>query len=244
MKSIVGLLEWLQTETVQTSVNHYARDVHRPTFHWEGEDLMLDKKDLAVAKQMAVKIQTTFAVKMGWLVKKKDGTWALGPNLVYDLHVEWDLKSSNGRTTKVKGLHQATTSLSQSPATSPMILVNDDWLKLALTVSWRFQNLRQAFADAVFTRSRMLMVYSDVVRNNLVGDTKHPLLREVVYKRDGTGSMYFEPLFDTLLPPLSPGSKRGRISRQYDPDGGAGGHGNDEGGTRCQVSGRDLERSR
>ena len=61
-----------------------------------------------------------------------------------------------------------------------MILANDDWLELALTVDWKFQNLRQAFGDAVGTSSRTLMVYSDVVRNNLVDDTKRPLLREVV----------------------------------------------------------------
>ena len=111
--------------------------------------------------------------------------------------------TSNGdgrTTTKVKGLHQAVTSLSKLAATSPMILANDDLWELALTVNWKFQDLRQAFADAMGTPSRTLMVYLDVVRNNLVGDTKHPLLREVVYKRDETGSMYFEPLQVQWLP--------------------------------------------
>ena len=201
MKSIVGLLEWMQTETLQTSVNHYVRDVHRPNFHWEGDDSILDKKDVVVAKQIAIKIHTTFAHKMGGLVKKKDGAWILGPNLTYLLHGEWDIKLSNGSTNKVKGLHQETTALSKvSGAHSPMILVNDGWLELTLTVDWKFQNLRQTFSDAVGTSSRTLMVYSDVLRSNLVGDTKHPLLREVVYKRDGSGSIYFEPLHVQWLP--------------------------------------------
>ena len=41
MKSIMGLLEWMQTETVQMSATQYVRDAHRPTFHWEGDDLVL-----------------------------------------------------------------------------------------------------------------------------------------------------------------------------------------------------------
>ena len=44
---------------------------------------------------------------------------------------------------------------------------------------WKFLNLRMAFADIVGTSSRTLMVYSGMVRSNLVGDTKHPLVREV-----------------------------------------------------------------
>ena len=109
----MGLLEWMETETVQRSVNHHVRDTHRPTFHWDGDNLILDHKDLAVALKIAVKTQTTFAQKMGWLVKKKDGTWTLGPNLTYLLHVEWDSKLNDGSTKNIKGLHQETTSLNK-----------------------------------------------------------------------------------------------------------------------------------
>ena len=59
--------------------------------------------------------------------------------------------------------------------------------------NWEFFDLRHAFPDAVGTSLRTLMVYSDVVRSNLMGDTKHSLVREVVYKRDISGSLYVEP---------------------------------------------------
>ena len=67
-------------------------------------------------------------------------------------------------------------------------------------VNWRFLYLRQAFAQAVWTSSQMavvssqtLLVYSDVVRSNAVGDMEHPLIQQVPYKDDGSGSFYFEP---------------------------------------------------
>ena len=149
-----------------------------------------------MAKQIPDKVQTTFAHKK----KKADGMWTLGPNVTYLLHVECDLRLSDGSTRKVQGLHQETTLFGRTGVTPPMVVVNDDWLELTLTVDWNFQNLLQAFADATCRTSRMLMVYSDVVRNNLVGDTKHPLLREVVYKCDGSESLYFEPLHVQWLP--------------------------------------------
>ena len=39
-----------------------------------------------------------------------------------------------------------------------------------------------------------------MVRSNLVGDTDHPLVREVAYKRDRLGSVYFEPLHVQWMP--------------------------------------------
>ena len=42
--------------------------------------------------------------------------------------------------------------------------------------------------------SQTLLVYSDIVGSNVVDDTEHPLVQEVMYKRDGSWSVYFEPL--------------------------------------------------
>ena len=88
MKTIVGLMEWMQPVKVQLS-NADLLDTHRPKFHWEGEDLVLERKDTAVANQLTLEIQITFAQKMGWLVKTNQGHWAIGPNLNYTLRNEW-----------------------------------------------------------------------------------------------------------------------------------------------------------
>ena len=85
-----------------------------------------------------------------------------------------------------------------------MILVNDAWLELTLMVDWKFQNLRQALVDAVGTSSPTLMVYSDVVCSNLVGDLKLSLVREVVHKRSGSSSLCFEPLHVQWMPVRRP----------------------------------------
>ena len=47
-----------------------------------------------------------------------------------------------------------------------------------LHVDWKFINLNQAFSEAVGTSSCSLMVYSNVMRHNVVGDMQHSLVRE------------------------------------------------------------------
>ena len=42
--------------------------------------------------------------------------------------------------------------------------------------------------------TRALHVYSDVAGSSIVGNRVTDLLREIQYKREGRGTMYFEPL--------------------------------------------------
>ena len=60
-------------------------------------------------------------------------------------------------------------------------------------MDWRFTNLNKAFQATVSHTSRTLLVYSDVMYSNVVGDVEHPLVREVHSKRSGGGNVYFEP---------------------------------------------------
>ena len=62
-----------------------------------------------------------------------------------------------------------------------LVTKKQDQLFLYMQVEWKFLNLRTAFAEVVGTPSRTLVVYSDVVHCNVVGDTEHPLVREVLY---------------------------------------------------------------
>ena len=73
-----------------------------------------------------------------------------------------------------------------------------------MQAEWKFLNLRTAFAEVVGTPSRTLLEYSAVVHSNVVGDTEHPLVREFLYKRDGWGSAYFDPLHMQLMPVRRP----------------------------------------
>jgi len=69
-----------------------------------------------------------------------------------------------------------------------------DYLQLSVSCGWRFTNLNVAFRAVVGEPTRWLHVYSDVVGSTIVGNRVTDLLREIQYKREGRGTMYFEPL--------------------------------------------------
>ena len=69
-----------------------------------------------------------------------------------------------------------------------------------MSCHWRFTNLNVAFRAVVGEPTRSLHVYSDVAGSTIVGNRVTDLLREIQYKRQGRGTMYFEPLHIQYLP--------------------------------------------
>jgi len=69
-----------------------------------------------------------------------------------------------------------------------------DYLVLSMSCNWRFTNLNVAFRAVVGEPTRSLHVYSDVAGSTIVGNRVTDLLREIQYKRQGRGTLYFEPL--------------------------------------------------
>ena len=63
-----------------------------------------------------------------------------------------------------------------------------------MSCGWRFTNLNVAFRSVVGEPTRSLHVYSDVAGSSIVGNRVTDLLREVKYKGEGRGTIYFEPL--------------------------------------------------
>ena len=136
-------------------------------------------------------------------MKINQGHWAIGPNLNYTLRNEWMMRQSDGSDTKVTGIRPVLTSLgSDSSLRGKMTVQDNNWMKLNLLADWKFMNLCQAFADAVGTQSRTLLLYSDVVHSNLVGDTEHPLVRK--WSTNAIESVYFEPLHVQWMPVRRP----------------------------------------
>ena len=70
-----------------------------------------------------------------------------------------------------------------------------------MSCSWRFTNLNVAFRLVVGEPTRSLHVYSDVAGSTMVGNRVTDLLREIKYKREGRGTIYFEPLHIQYLSP-------------------------------------------
>ena len=69
-----------------------------------------------------------------------------------------------------------------------------DYLQLSMSCHWCFTNLNVAFRAVVGDPTRSLHVYSDVAGSTIVGNRVTDLLREIQYKRQGRGTLYFEPL--------------------------------------------------
>ena len=51
---------------------------------------------------------------------------------------------------------------------------SDDKLVLSQMVEWKFRNLNKAFEQAFTQMSRTLLLYSDVVNRNIVGNALRP----------------------------------------------------------------------
>ena len=70
----------------------------------------------------------------------------------------------------------------------------EDYMELSMSCGWRFTNLNVAFRAVVGEPTRSLHVYSDIAGSMMVGNRVTDLLREIQYKRQGRGTLYFEPL--------------------------------------------------
>ena len=166
------------------------------TFEWDGEDLVMTNRNVARYKYVLPSGNTMFvphfsihhlmAEKMGWFEKTNAGNYVLGPNL--------NMEFRDGRVPNNRDIE-----LRNSKKDPEYYQVTTDgggttWIWLSFSVNWRFTNLNVAFRAVVGDPTRTLHVYSDVAGSSVVGNRVTDLLREIQYKRQGRGTLYFEPL--------------------------------------------------
>ena len=144
---------------------------------------MADVASLSLG-DMIFRIQFRLAYNMGWLAKDMAGKVSLGPNLEYSFYEKDAKKMSRLLVTKLSEANASPRYWKHVPG---------EGLYLSQTVEWRFKNLNAAFGQAASQKSRTLLVYSDVASSNVVGDREHPLIREVHYRQDNSGVVYFQP---------------------------------------------------
>ena len=162
-----------------------------PHFKWEGDDLVLHNTDVSLTKYFgnyypSFHIKSELAVAMGWFVNKGNNNFDLGPNLVLEIPegaIPDPLDLPSPTDTKFWNYGTAT-----------------GMIDLSMTCNWRFTNLNRAFEKVLKSSKRSLFIYSDVGSSGVVGNQVTDLLREVSYKREGTGSQYFEPLHIQYIP--------------------------------------------
>ena len=139
---------------------------------------------------------TTFAEKMGWILKDQ-GQWLIGPNLqmtYFNNQVPaYGLADYRKTTNPNKGspLYYQITTDRKTKA---------EYFWLSLRVNWTLSNLNVAFRSMVKDPTRSLHIYSDVGGSSMVGNRMTDLLREIKYRREGRGRVYFEPQHIHYLP--------------------------------------------
>ena len=199
-----AFLQWVRQRMTTAYLGyHGAPNTERgektcTTFEWDGEDLVMNNRNITRYKYpLPYKDNTTIVVphlaihhlmaeKMGWFKKNDAGNYALGPNLAMEFR---DEKVPNNNDIELRN----------SKNDPEYYQVNTDgagttWIWLSFSVNWRFTNLNVAFRAVVGDPTRTLHVYSDVAGSTVVGNRVTDLLREIQYKRQGRGTLYFEPL--------------------------------------------------
>ena len=193
MKATIAHLEQRRKETAIQGgrfTNDQGKHMY-VKFRWEGEDLIVDNTNVChcanADETPALDIYTKLAVKMGWLRKMSSG-WILGPNLqqefigdqIPDMTKNSDWNDLNDED--------------DNPVFWTVYSSLPDYLVLSMSCNWRFTNLNVAFRTVVGEPTRSLHVYSDVAGSTVVGNRVTDLLREIQYKRQARGTLYFEPL--------------------------------------------------
>ena len=194
MKVIIRKSQFYEMKEAQAKSKRLY-DRFRVTYEWDGEDLRILAKeldDIALTTGMMFvewHVHVSMAKLMGWLVETKKDTYALGPNLRYELPYKTQKTGNYYKDIKNTELDR-----------HDLWKIEGGLLQLSQCLNWYFTNLNVAFRNVVGEPSRTFLVYSDLVDSNIVGGQLHALVREVEYRRQGQGVAYFEPLHIQWLP--------------------------------------------
>ena len=171
-------------------------------FEWQTNGDLLINNQYASRKSNypAVRFSKELAKKMGWIrwvsdtkpdAKPDDGTWVLAHNLKMEFF--------DGHARGLEQPQDLNAGTAENP--KPVYWLVDAWsLHLGIWVNWRFFNLNSAFTRVIGTSTRTFHVYSDVCASSLMGNSIKDLLREIRYKREGRGAIYFEPVHIQYIP--------------------------------------------
>ena len=194
MKALIYKAQFAEMKEAQAKGKRLY-DKFRVTYEWDGEDLRILAKNLNDIQSASGTdlvewhVHVSMAKLMGWLVETKKDTYALGPNLRYELIYKTQQRGNYYKDVKNTELNN-----------HDLWKIESDHLQLSQTLNWHFLNLNVAFRNVVGQPSRTFLVYSDLVDSNIVGGQLHALVREVEYRRQGRGVAYFEPLHIQWLP--------------------------------------------
>ena len=211
--------ETVMRETLEVKTDYSAfpvavPDAWKPTFKWDGEDLILEavSKDNVVDSSdtpyswfaMSTKLAESFGfIKYSKLLK----TFILADNasVTYPLYDEKGSDISPGILTSTPGLKGPTRAAQLTPdvdSTDPKLATakfENSKIYFSRAVQWTFRRLNESF-DALHNGKEVVMVYTDLVQSTTVGNGRFPLLRKLSVDRQGSGRVTVEPFHREWVP--------------------------------------------
>ena len=139
-------------------------------------------------------INVLVAKHFGLVKEKAGGGWELGPNAQYDSYEYFGYNSRPALKTYWP-LETDMRSDDECIAQRQMQIYFSRYKR------WTFSHLNRSFGEvANIESSRAALVYCDLVQSTLVGNQKHPLLREITIPDSGGSHQSVEPLHYQWLP--------------------------------------------
>ena len=190
----------------------------KPSFEWQGNNLVLnavEEKDVfaldpsAKVKPLSkLQLLTDFAKKFGLIVKNKDDSYSLGPNLEFTLPQTTYTLTTEPKQTNQRyqwlGDHFVGVTPRDLLGGTPLLKVTLEdgvsYVHLSRMVAWTIKNIDAMFNDQVGEVHQTAMVYCDAFEPTVVGSQTHALLRTVELKRSGEGRRDIEPIHREWLP--------------------------------------------
>ena len=187
----------------------------KPTFKWDGEDLVLEAvtTDVMTSGNGSVPyswfaISESLALSFGFVrYSKLFNQNVLGDNVSgYDpLYEEKGTKIADSILSTDPALKGPTRAVQLTPdvdTTSPKTAgykLDNGKIYFSRALEWRFRRLNESF-DKLHNRKEVVMVYTDLVQSTTVGNGRFPLLRKLSVDRKGSGRVTVEPYHREWVP--------------------------------------------
>lgn len=201
----------------------------RPSFHWDGEDLVLEKRgvDTTFTNQVSIAsfdMALEVAEKWGFARQNTDGKWIAGPNVRlgmdnFTITNDKPPRASSASITGVASLNGKAFEAVKNPDRPKFPQVpqsstsdydrlwmftdrgGEKYIRFSGFWEWHFINLNQTFTNLHRHAGQAVMVYTNLQQSAIVGNTKAQLLRELVIHRGGeAGHSNSEPTHLQWIP--------------------------------------------
>ena len=143
-------------------------------------------------------LNVTVAKYFGIVEESRAGGYNLGPNAHYETYKDFD----GGRPPHaIKWPIETDMTADANAMAARQLSTGETLVFFSRYMTWTFGNLNRTFGEAAkIHKTQLALVYCDLVQSTLVGNQKHPLLRELTLKDSGGSRQSVEPLHYQWLP--------------------------------------------